>query len=78
MITLENLKKVGNVIEADYILESYPDRTGHFKYDINKGDFIERKRVSDGVEYGFSHIKRDLERLIRANIFPKKRVISWY
>lgn len=78
MITLQNLKKVGNVIEADYVLGCYPDRTGHFKYDIVKGDYIEIDHVSEGIEYGFSHIKQDLQRLIAANIFPQTRHIFWY
>lgn len=84
MVTLINLKKINNIIEADYYYESDSDKLGHIKYDIATGKYLEIKYAEKedferyGFEYGFGHIEKDLKRLIRHNVFPEKRVILWY
>lgn len=84
MITLINLKKINNIIEADYYYENDIDKLGHIKYDISTGKYLDIQRAEkeyfkrNGFEVGFFHIEKDLKRLIRHNIFPEKRIIMWY
>lgn len=78
MITLINLRKKGNIIEADYYHEDKKDELGHFKYDVNNGKYIDVNYAGGSKQYGFVHIENDLKLLIRHNVFPEKRVILWY
>jgi len=84
MVTLINLKKTGNIIEADYYYERSKDKIGHVKYDITTGKYIEIIRAEkeyyerNGFEYGFFHIENEIKCMIKYNIFPEKHVISWY
>lgn len=78
MITLINLKKINNIIDADYFHESRENELGHFKYDITTGKYVEIKYAGGRKQYGFGHIEVDLHRLVKHNIFPEKRVIIWY
>lgn len=84
MITLINLKKENNIIDADYYYENETKKMGHIKYDISIGKYLDIRHAEkdffekNGFEYGFNHIETDLKRLIRLNVFPKQRVIMWY
>ena len=78
MITLINLRKKGNIIEADYYHEDRKNELGHFKYDINNGKYIDVKYAGASKQYGFIHIENDLKLLIRHKKKKKKRVILWY
>ena len=78
MVVLENIKKIGNIIEADYYYEYTSDGSrGHFKYGITTGNFIEIKRAEED-EFGFGHIKQGLETMIKYNTFPETYKVFWY
>ena len=76
MVVLENVRKIGNIIEADYYYDSNGPR-GHFKYDINTGEYIELKRIEE-FEYGFSHIKHALKTMIKYDKYPETYHEIWY
>ena len=76
MVVLENIKKIGNIIEADYYYNSDGPR-GHFKYDITTGKFIELKQIRE-FEYGFVHVKHALEMMIKNDKYPERYGEYWY
>ena len=79
MVTLENLVKIGNIIEADYYYENETDKRGHFKYDITKDEYIELRKIKETeIEVGFGQIRNALHRLVRLNIFPETYHNIWY
>ena len=80
MVTLENLVKIGNIIEADYYYENETDKKGHFKYDITKDEYIELHKIEyeTGIEYGFGHIRDALHLFVKMNDFPETYHHSWY
>ena len=78
MVVLENITKIGNIIEADYYYDYTSDGSrGHFKYDITTGKYVELKRIKE-FEYGFSHIKHALKTMIKYDKYPETYHEIWY
>ena len=78
MVVLENIKKIGNIIEADYYYDYTPEGSrGHFKYNITTGKYVELKRIKE-FEYGFAHIKYALESMIKHNKYPERHAQIWF
>lgn len=76
MIRLLNIKRIGNIIECDYIPES-ADVTTHIEYDIIKDNFV-KFSIPKGYEYckGYEY---KISRYFRENIdnLHKNATIMW-
>lgn len=80
MLTLENVRKENNFINADYWFSGYEER-GSFSYDINKADFT--KLVFGDVEkpeevYGFSKLMYLIKQMISYDRYPPTVRCRWF
>ena len=78
MITLRNIKRTNNIIEADY----YPENEnvfGHVAIDLNTKEIISNVDA-EGYENTTcaTHAKYELLRMKDLKEFPEKRVVLWY
>ena len=78
MLTLRNIKRTNNIIEADF----YPEGEkvfGHVVVDLNTEKIITFTNP-EGYKYSTCplHAKYELLRMKDLKEFPEKRVVLWY
>ena len=74
MLTLINIKRNGEIIEADYYLEKNNEELGHLRLNGTTGDVLE----SVSIGYGLTHAREKLKRLFLKDEVPKTATIEWY
>ena len=79
MLTLINIKKEKDVIEADYFNENERDQLYHMKVDVASGEVIDLKRPKSSI-YGTAklHAKKALLQIAKAESVPEKHTVLWY
>lgn len=79
MLILENVVKKDNKITANY---SFPgiDVIGDVVYDVQKSEISEAHfgDYEPKEVYGFYHLKKALQMMVRYNKFPKRYEYFWY
>ena len=78
MLTLRNIKRTNNIIEADF----YPENEnvyGHVVVDLDTEDIISYTQAK-GYEHSTcpTHALYELLRMKDLKEFPEKRVVLWY
>lgn len=79
MLTLINIKKGKNVIEAEYYNEDEKDKLYYIKIDIISGEIVTLKKPKASI-YGTaaSHARRALVNLAKLDSVPPKHTVIWY
>lgn len=75
MVTLRNIRRVGNEIETDYYPEGGKEKF-HMKVNILNGKVIEH----DGKPYSMSppHVKSALIKIAKLENIPEEKTLIWY
>lgn len=79
MLTLINLKKENNIIEAEYYNEDEKDKLYYIKIDILSGEIVTLKKPNASI-YGAAsrHARRALIELAKLDSMPQKHKVIWY
>ena len=79
MLTLINIKKGKNVIEAEYYNEDEKDKLYYIKIDILSGEIVTLKKPNASI-YGAAsrHARRALIELAKLDSMPQKHTVIWY
>ncbi len=82
MIVLTNVTIIGNILEANYYLETNSDDQGFIRYDMKKHEIVDlrycKEDLRSSVKYGKSKTVTAIEHMIAANKFPATYHYSWY
>ena len=82
MIVLENIKKDGKLVHADYYYPDKPSDKGHFIYNLEKDEYVEKvfNNVDSETEgiYGFGKTADAVKRLAAHDKFPSTYNYMWY
>lgn len=79
MLLLENLKKIDDLIMADFYFPGSEAR-GSITFDVQKRDIVEANcgnRDPNSI-YGFMHLVDVLKMMIKHNKYPEKYEYFWY
>ena len=75
MVTVKEIKKTGNEIEADYYSERDPEKF-HMKINYVTGDVLED--TGPQCSMSPSHVRRELVELAELEDIPEESTVLWY
>ena len=79
MLTLTNIKRTNEYIEANYIPE-HSDEQGFVRVDLKTEDIIESVKTSydEVMDWYLGHARYRLAKIVDWEEYPEKLVVMWY
>ena len=82
MITLENLRKEGNIIKTNYYSDDNVDDQGYLEFDISKDEIVKAEYSEEDLRYSRAYdagyARRAIRKLVARNSYPKRYQYIWY